>query len=76
MTYRLADILKRGQDYLHGCNANNLLNAAQLHFRDCINSASNLSCNLVNQQTERKVPFAIAFLVCGTLRGGFETIPI
>ena len=75
-TYQLVDILKHAQDYQHGCSVHNLLNVAQPHFRGYTNFSSSQNYNLASPLTGRKELFAIAFLVCGTLRGDFETIPM
>ena len=73
--YRLVDIVRHAQGYWHGCNEDIPLNAVPLHCRVNIDFSLSLNCNLVNQPMERKAPFAIAFLACGTLRVDFETIP-
>ena len=69
------DIVRHAQGYWHGCNEDIPLNAVPLHCRVNIDFSLSLNCNLVNQPMERKAPFAIAFLACGTLRVDFETIP-
>ena len=69
------DIVRHAQGYWHGCNEDIPLNAVPLHCRVNIDSSLSLNYNSVSQPMERKAPFAIAFLACGTLRVDFETIP-